>query len=204
MEENKFLGQQESEEFIPASLVKRMIAYGMDVILLFILLQLVALLIPNLFGETAQKEFNKLVHEVSLLRNEDRFDSSRMANFLQESNITHETYDMLISILFTCFCLPVLYFFCGDNYFKGQTLGKATFGLRTVLLDNFAQPSAGKVLIRSILKSFASVSLLTPFLLPGFLNFCFCLFNRKKRCVHDYLSKTITVQPNDSNFQNDK
>ena len=75
MEENKFLGQQESEEFIPASLVKRMIAYGMDVILLFILLQLVALLIPNLFGETAQKEFNKLVHEVSLLRNEDRFDS---------------------------------------------------------------------------------------------------------------------------------
>ena len=101
MEENKFLGQQESEEFIPASLVKRMIAYGMDVILLFILLQLVAVLIPNLFGETAQKEFNELVHEVSLLRNEDRFDSSRMANFLQESNLSHETYDMLISLLFT-------------------------------------------------------------------------------------------------------
>jgi hypothetical protein len=111
MEENKVLDQQESDEYIPASLVKRMIAYGMDVILLFILLQVVAVLIPNLFGETAQKEFNKLLHEASLLRNEDRFDSSKMASFLQESNLSHETYDMLISILFTCFCLPVLYFF---------------------------------------------------------------------------------------------
>ena len=60
MHENTDVNQGKPEEFIPASLVKRAIAFGMDAILLFILLQLVALLIPNFYDESSQKEFNRL------------------------------------------------------------------------------------------------------------------------------------------------
>ena len=41
----------------------------------------------------------------------------------------------------------IIFFFAGESFFKGQTLGKATFGLRTVLKDKFEHPSMGKILI---------------------------------------------------------
>tara|TARA_B100002019_G_scaffold43485_1_gene36470 strand:- start:177 stop:791 length:615 start_codon:yes stop_codon:yes gene_type:complete len=204
MHENTDVNQGKPEEFIPASLVRRTIAFGMDAILLFILLQLVALLIPNFYDESSQKEFNRLVYEVSLLRNDEQFDSANMAKFIQESKLSEQTYGMLIGMLITSLIIPISYFFAGESFFKGQTLGKATFGLRTVLKDKFEHPSMGKILLRSVIKSFASISLITPFMLPGFLNFCFCLFNRKKRCVHDFLSNTVTVQPADKEIKNNE
>ena len=73
-----------SVDRVPASLVKRMIAFGMDAVLLFILIQAIALLIPNLYHESAQAEFNALVHKVSLLGSDERFDSSKMAMFIEE------------------------------------------------------------------------------------------------------------------------
>ena len=180
MHENTDVNQGKPEEFIPASLVKRAIAFGMDAILLFILLQLVALLIPNFYDESSQKEFNRLVYEVSLLRNDEQFDSANMAKFIQESKLSEQTYGMLIGMLITSLIIPISYFFVGESFFKGQTLGKATFGLRTVLKDNFEHPSMGKILLRSVIKSFASISLITPFMLPGFLNFASVYLTEKK------------------------
>lgn len=194
----------DEEKFVPASLVKRMVAFGMDGVLLFILLQLVFAVYPKLHSDNSQKEFNRLIHQVSLLGSEERLDSSSMAKFVKEANLSTQTYEMLMSMLLISCFLPVLYFFCGENFFQGQTLGKATFGLRTVLLNNFQSPPFGKLLIRSALKGFASLTLITPFFLPGFLNFCFCMFNRQKRCVHDILSKTITVQAKDIPSKNDQ
>lgn len=184
-----------SVDRVPASLVKRMIAFGMDAVLLFILIQAIALLIPNFYHESAQAEFNALVHKVSLLGSDERFDSSKMAMFIEESKLSEETYGMLLSMLFAACFLPILYFFFGEAFFRGQTLGKATFGLRTVLLNNYEDAPHGKTLIRSIVKGFSTITLLTPFLLPGLLNFCLCLFNRNKRCLHDVLSGTVTTQP---------
>ena len=77
-----------SVDRVPASLVKRMIAFGMDAVLLFILIQAIALLIPNLYHESAQAEFNALVHKVSLLGSDERFDSSKMAMFIEESKLS--------------------------------------------------------------------------------------------------------------------
>ena len=195
----------DEEKFVPASLVKRMVAFGMDGVLLFILLKLVFAVYPKLHSDNSQKEFNRLIHQVSLLGSEERLDSSSMAKFVKEANLSTQTYEMLMSMLLISCFLPVLYFFCGENFFQGQTLGKATFGLRTVLLNNFQSPPFGKLLIRSTLKGFASLTLITPpFRLFFLLNFCFCMFNRQKRCVHDILSKTITVQAKDIPSKNDQ
>ena len=204
MEDEVIEKKVDDEKLVPASLVKRIVAFGMDGVLLFILLQLVFTVVPKLHNDNTQREFNRLIHQVSLLGSEERLDSSNMANFVEEANLSIQTYEMLISmVLISCF-RPVLYFFCGENFFQGQTLGKATFGLRTVLLNNFQRPPLGKLIIRSVLKGFASLTLITPFFLPGFLNFCFCMFNRQKRCVHDILSKTITVQSKDIPSKNDQ
>lgn len=184
-----------NKDLVPASLVKRMIAFGMDAVLLFILIQAIALLIPNLYHESVQAEFNALVHKVSLLGSDERFDSSKMAIFIEESRLSEETYGMLLTMLFAACFLPILYFFCGEAFFRGQTLGKATFGLRTVLLNNCEDAPRGKTLIRAVIKGVSTITLLTPFLLPGLLNFCLCMFNRNKRCVHDILSGTVTTQP---------
>lgn len=184
-----------TEEYVPAPLAKRMIAFGMDAVLIFILIQLVALIIPKLYNENSKREFNQLVHQVSLLGSDERTDSTKMASFIEESKLSAETYEMLITMLIAACALPVLYFFAGETFFRGQTLGKATFGLRTTLLNSFENAPPAKILIRSVLKGFATITLLTPFLLPGLLNFFFCFFNRKRRCVHDILSGTITVQP---------
>ena len=195
MESNSDEKPEQQDVLVPASLAKRMIAYAMDTILLFILIQLVALLIPNLYDENSKAEFNNLINQVSILSSDDQFDSSKMATFLEDSQLSAETSEMLLSMMFTACFLPVLYFVCGDAFFRGQTLVKATFGLRTVTFQNFEPPAFRKILIRSIVKGLASITLITPFLLPGVLNFCFCLFNRNKRCVHDLLSGTITAQP---------
>ena len=184
-----------NKDLVPASLVKRMIAFGMDAVLLFILIQAIALLIPNLYHESVQAEFNALVHKVSLLGSDERFDSSKMAIFIEESRLSEETYGMLLTMLFAACFLPILYFFCGEAFFRGQTLAKATFGLRTVLLNNYEDAPRGKTLIRAVIKGVSTITLLTPFLLPGLLNFCLCMFNRNKRCVHDILSGTVTTQP---------
>ena len=61
------LPEIKTDEYIPASMAKRIIAFGMDSVLLFILIQLLTIAIPNLYNENSQKEFNKLIHQVSLL-----------------------------------------------------------------------------------------------------------------------------------------
>lgn len=204
MEDEVIEKKVDDEKLVPASLVKRIVAFGMDGVLLFILLQLVFTVVPKLHNDNSQREFNRLIHQVSLLGSEERLDSSNMANFVEEANLSSQTYEMLMSMLLISCFLPFLYFFCGEELFQGQTLGKATFGLRTVLLNNSQSHHHAKLLIRSALKGFASLTLITPFFLPGFLNFFFCMFNRQKRCVHDILSKTITVQSKDIPSKNDQ
>ena len=95
MESNSYEKPEQQDVLVPASLAKRMIAYAMDTILLFILIQLVALLIPNLYDENYKAEFNNLINQVSILSSDDQFDSSKMATFLEDSQLSAETSEML-------------------------------------------------------------------------------------------------------------
>ena len=111
MEDEVIEKKVDDEKLVPASLVKRIVAFGMDGVLLFILLQLVFTVVPKLHNDNSQREFNRLIHQVSLLGSEERLDSSNMANFVEEANLSIQTYEMLISmVLISCF-LPVLYFY---------------------------------------------------------------------------------------------
>ena len=184
----------EHRDHFPAPLAKRIIAYIMDAVLLFILIQLVSIMIPKLYDQKTVREFNELFHKASLLGSQERFNSSEMATLIERSELSEDTYNMIIFMAFIGFAMPVTYFFCGEYFFRGQTLGKATFGLRSVQIFNSDKILSRKVIIRAVLKGFATVTLITPFFLPGILNFSLCLFNSRKRCFHEILSGTITIQ----------
>ena len=77
---------------------------------------------------------------------------------------------------------------------SGKSLGKATFGLQALARHDGNPPRFLMALGRSISKGLAILSILTPFFIPGLLNFLFALFNRDRRCLHDFLTGSHTVQ----------
>ena len=122
-------------------------------------------------------------------------DSEKMAHFIQESGLSQETYEMLMAmVVWACF-LPILYFFIGERFFGGKSLGKATFGLTSVKIDgDGGLPTPMRQFLRTLLKGLSGLILITPFLLPGLMNFLFCFLNHQRRCLHDMIGGTITVQ----------
>lgn len=181
----------------PAPLIKRMIAFAMDFILIILLLQLLAHFMPRLWDIHTQEEFQKLLQQATLLPQQEQMDSEEMARFIQQSELSPETYEMLMAmVVWACF-LPILYFFIGERFFRGRSLGKATFGLCSVRLDGQElPPSPFRQFFRAVCKGLSCLILITPFLLPGLMNFLFCFLNRKRRCLHDIIGASITIQEN--------
>ena len=179
----------------PAPLIKRIIAFAMDFILIILLLQLMAHFLPNFWGNNTQDEFKSLLQQATLLAQENQMNSEEMSQFIDQSRLSPETYEMLMAmVVWACF-LPILYFFIGERFFFGKSLGKATFGLRTVRMDGTdLPPSPFRQFFRAAGKGLSSLILITPFLLPGLMNFLFCYLNRQRRCLHDMIGGTITIQ----------
>jgi len=192
-------GTGENHAVVPASLFKRMIAFAMDFILIVLLLQLLAHFMPNFWGTHTEEEFKNLLHQATLLSQEEQMDSAQMADFIMKSDLSPETYEMLMAmVIWACF-LPIFYFFIGERFFSGKTLGKATFGIRSVREENIQiPPSPFRQFFRAVCKGLSALTLITPFLLPGLLNFLFCFLNRKRRCLHDLIGGTISVQETNS------
>jgi uncharacterized RDD family membrane protein YckC len=179
----------------PAPLFKRIIAFAMDFILIILLLQLMAHFLPNFWDNNTQNEFKSLLQQATLLAQESQMNSEEMSRFIDQSGLSPETYEMLMAmVVWACF-LPILYFFIGERFFFGKSLGKATFGLRTVRMDGTdIPPSPFRQFFRAAGKGLSALILITPFLLPGLMNFLFCFLNRQRRCLHDMIGGTITIQ----------
>jgi len=184
-----------SKEIGPPPLFKRMIAFGMDFILIVLLLQLLAHFMPNFWDAHTQEEFQNLLQQAMHLPKDEHMDSEEMALFIQQSDLSPETYEMLMAmVVWACF-LPVMYFFIGERFFNGKSLGKATFGLSSVRMNSADVPlTPFRQFLRALCKGLSALLLITPFLLPGIMNFLFCFLNRKRRCLHDLAGSSWTVQ----------
>lgn len=179
----------------PAPLFKRMIAFAMDFILIILLLQLLVHFLPNFWDSHIQEEFKNLLQQATLLPKEEQMDSEEMAQFINQSDLSPETYQMLMAMVVWACLLPILYFFIGERFFSGQSLGKATFNLRSVRMDRTElPPSPFRDFFRATCKGLSALILITPFLLPGLMNYLFCFLNRQRRCLHDMIGGTITIQ----------
>jgi uncharacterized RDD family membrane protein YckC len=182
-------------EIRPAPLFKRMIAFGMDFILIVLLLQLLAHFMPNFWDAHTQEEFQNLLQQAMTLPQDEQMDSEEMSLFIQQSDLSPETYEMLMAmVVWACF-LPVMYFFIGERFFNGKSLGKATFALSSVRMNSEdVALTPFRQFLRAVCKGLSALLLITPFLLPGIMNFLFCFLNRKRRCLHDLAGSSWTVQ----------
>jgi len=172
---------------------KRALAFAMDMILLIVLLQSLVQVLPNAYSDQAKQEFNQLIIEASLLSREEQSNFQRTTEFLENSKLSEETYDMMMAMLFFACFLPSTYFFISELFFRGQTMGKATLRLRTASARPDLPLTPLRLFARAVLKGISALSLMSPFFIPGLINFLFCFFNRKKRCLHDLAGSSITI-----------
>ncbi len=171
---------------IPAPKAKRILAFGMDFILLIFFSALLYIYIPKLHGEETEAEFVRYTSQLSesflsSQANGSNPDQELITRFSEFTNRMNYEYWMTISY--------ILYFFIGEFAFNGKSLGKATFGLQTVPKQSKLPINRIQLLIRSILKG---ISCNSPLL--GGANLLFFIFDRKHRCLHDLASSTTTIQ----------
>ena len=90
---------------------KRTLAFAMDMILLVVLLQLLVQFLPNAYSDQAKQEFGQLIIDASLLSQEEQSDFQRTTEFLENSQLSEETYEMLMAMIFFACLLPSTYFY---------------------------------------------------------------------------------------------
>lgn len=180
--------------FAPPPWFRRIVAYGMDFLLLVVLIQLLGIFLSKLYGPEVEKEVQEYFLAASHVSPEEQFDSEKRANFFKERKVSNDTYALVRLIIVCAVALPFLYFFLGECFFRGTSLGKATFGLKAVSMRESAPPTFLAALMRSILKGLATLALFPPLLPIGLVYFVVPFFNRDRRALHDLLSRTLTVQ----------
>ena len=178
--------ENEKKNLIPAPKAKRILAFGMDFILLIFVSALLYIYIPKLHGKETEAEFVRYTSQLSesFLSSQAKGsnpDQELIARFSEFTNRMNYEYWMTISY--------ILYFFIGEFAFNGKSLGKATFGLQTVPKQPDLPMNRFQLVIRSILKG---ISCNSPIL--GGANLLFFIFDRKHRCLHDLASSTTTIQ----------
>lgn len=193
MKSDSFDSPKESDghELIP--IWKRTLAFAMDMILLIVLLQSIVQILPSAYPQHVKIEFNQLIIDASLLSQDEQSDLRRTTDFLENANLSEETYEMLMTMIFFACLVPPTYFFISELFFNGQTLGKATLRLRTAPVRNDIPLSPLRLFARAVLKGISALSLISPFFIPGLINFVFCFFNRNRRCLHDLAGSSITI-----------
>ena len=71
---------------------------------------------PNFWDAHTQEEFQSLLQQAMNLPQDEQMDSEEMALFIQQSDLSPETYEMLMAmVVWACF-LPVMYFFVGERF----------------------------------------------------------------------------------------
>ncbi len=85
-----------------------------------------------------------------------------------------------------------VYFGFSEGIFKGTTLGKRTFGLRTIKIETGQPPHLLESGLRGAIKS---LTLLFPLPVPmlWWANYLIAFFNRNRRAGHDFLSRTMVI-----------
>jgi hypothetical protein len=204
MNRDSFDTAEISAELMIVPVWKRIVAFAMDMILIVVLLQSIVQVLPKMYSAQAAQEFNQLVIDASLLSQEEQSNLHKTTEFIEKAKLSEETYDMLVTMIFLACILPTTYFFLSELFFRGQTLGKATLRLRTQSIQNESAPTPLRLFARSVLKGTSALSLMSPFFIPGLINFAFCLANRKKRCLHDLAGACITVSSQPSPIKNNE
>ena len=171
-------------EFPPANIWMRMAAYAMDMLLILAVIWA----IQNSLPETA----------VSFIQEMQKQGTDFNELFTRSQEFVKEHPEAASSLMFSSIfsmLTPFLYFSVSEILLGGYTLGKKTFNLRTAYRDSPRLPPLGAHALRSMVKSIASIALISqnPLLLVFFINFLIAFYNPGRRAGHDLISRTSVV-----------
>lgn len=94
---------------------------------------------------------------------------------------------MFMPLVLWVFQLAVfVYYLCIYQHKNGQTIGRKTMHIKTVLMLDGSTPSAGKFLLREII-----FKMLSSILMIGYL---MAIFDAKKQALHDKLAGTVVIK----------
>lgn len=192
MDEDSSNAREEPQTLAP-SIPIRLVAFLMDFILLSLIGTLIGCYLPSLLG--VENEFDQLLSRFAEILEQKVPDEGEIERLQKDIYL----FQGKIYLNFFLALTFVSYFLLAEIFCKGKTIGKATFSLMTVDAGEVSPPSFRQILIRSLLKGLS----ITVFEL-GLANFLFCIFNRDKKCLHDFASGTITIRSNSptKNFTN--
>ena len=176
---------REKIEFSSPSRLKRLLAFGMDFVLLTLCSTLLLFYIPKFHGEEAIIEFERLSEQLSGSFSSNQSEASDVENLMiQFSDFTERmNYELWTTLFF------ISYFLVGEIAFNGKSIGKSAFYLQTRSVSTKVSVSRTQLLLRSLLKGLSC-----SFFLLGLANLLFFIFNRNKLSLHDFASKTTTIQ----------
>jgi uncharacterized RDD family membrane protein YckC len=142
-----------------------------------------------------------LIIDASLLSQDEQSDLHRTTDFLENAQLSEQTYEMLMTMIFFACLLPATYFFISELFFRGQTLGKATLRLRIASVRSDLPLSPPPPLCPGSFERDECTEPDVSFFHPGLINFVFCFFNRKKRCLHDLAGSSITISSQENSIK---
>jgi uncharacterized RDD family membrane protein YckC len=139
------------------------------------------------------------LYEQALTQPSSRAQSTLMNTLLHPAEDDIQAYvDWHVYQGEVCFFVMLLGLFLQEWLWRGQTLGKRIFNLRTVDHATQAPPTLMACLLRSFWKA-AFVTLYNPLtIVIGLVNFHVPLFRYDRRSWHDMLSRTYVIDAKQS------
>ena len=179
-----------AKSLIPAPLNKRVAAFAMDFVLLLFILVLAATVLLKFSEPGVPSLLNNLSSEFLSISQNQNLNPEDKQNQIQKL-ITPEISKFIKTVELWFIILPVTFFFIGEKFFSGKSFGKGTFGLKTTKCNEDENPTTAMLFLRVVVKGL-SITFFFPFFF--LLNYFFCFFNRERRCLHDLISGTMTIQ----------
>ncbi len=177
------------ESKAPAPLLLRLVAFGMDALLLTALLAflLTRVLLPAGHPE-GMEEFNQLIQsywaDLETAR-ETNADPPPAPPFIEYPAIVAMiTYSQML-----CLVIMTLYFGLAEGLMNGATLGKKVFRLQTFRQDTEEPPGIFASLLRGAFKSLTLVA--SPLF---WIFFAVAILSKQRLTVHDLLTRTRVVK----------
>ncbi|QYY36414.1 RDD family protein [Ruficoccus sp. ZRK36] len=172
-----------------AGLGVRFLAFVMDFLLLFFisLFLLVKILLPQNHYEGMQEFTQAVDHYAAAV--EEAQNAGEPTPTMPRFEENPAIIDMITYAWTVMALIYWLYFGLLEGFFKGTTLGKRTFGLRTMRLDTGQPPRFMESTVRGAIKALTLLFAI-PLL---WVNFLVCLFNRNRRTGHDFICRTVVI-----------
>ena len=169
----------------PVSAPIRILAFGMDFVLLIFISMLIMLYLPKALGEQTANEFENLTSRVAELFQQEQPDQRELENILRDLQFFQDkiNYNLIVTLFF------IFYFLQAELFWGGKTMGKATFSLKTKnnTGEQMTSITLRQTLIRSTIKGLSC-----SFTLLGLANLLCFLLSKQKKSLHDLASGTIT------------